>query len=417
MAEQEISPRDPYEEDQISLFEILRALLKRKRIIIATAIVVTIASVAFNLSKPNLYTASATLMPVEKNQGSSLSALLGSMGGGLGMLAAQAGMGGGGAADKFVTLLQTRSMAETIISKYKLMPVLFKDSWDVEEQRWKEPSLKFGAERKVGAGPTMEEGVKALRLATSIKADKKSGVVTISVTTWDPEISAKVANVFVDELDAYLKSNALSTAKRNRLFIEDQLKKAQAEMADNELAMKDFQQKNRVVALDAQAEASVKAYSDFKARVIAAEVELRILENASIEGDPRTALKRQEIAELNKQLAEIEGGKETGPILSFQKAPSLGLSYARLQRELLVRGKVLELLTQQYEMAKIQEAQEDISFQLLDQAIAPEKKSAPKRTLNVLMALLGSLLLGALLALVIEFWAVHGGTLRRLLKD
>lgn len=126
-------------------------------------------------------------------------------------------------------------------------------------------------------------------------------------------------------------------------------------------------------------------------------MELSLLEKSTIDGDPRTNLKRKEVAELKKQLSRFEDGTGAGPIVSFERAPSLGLSYARLTRDLMIREKVFELLTQQYELAKIQEAQEDISFQVLDPAIAPEKKSGPKRTRNVLLALLASTILGVLL--------------------
>lgn len=392
--------------EDISLVDFARAIFERRRLVSWFAAAVTLTTLGVNLLTPNVYTAYATLLPVEKNSSPNLSSMLGSMGGGLGMLVSQAGVGGGGAADKFATVLHTRTLAESVITKHDLLPVLFDSKWDEKAKRWKSPPLPWGDTKP----PSLQDGVEKLRRFVTIKNDKKTNVISVSFTAKNPETAAKVANAFVAELDLYLKDNALSTAKRNRIFVESQLKKTQGEMADHEIALRNFQQKNKVVALDVQAEAAVKTYAELKAKQIASEVELSMLEKGTLGGDPRVALKQQEIDAIKEQLSKFESGAETSPIVSFQNAPTLGLTYARLKRELLVQGKVFELLTQQFEMAKIQEAQEDFSFQILDPAIPPEKKSGPKRTFNILLALLSSLTLGSFLALIIEYWRIGRNT-------
>ena len=382
-------------QEEISLLDLFRILYKRKWIVLSSVAVVTAAASIFVMLQPNVYTATATILPVENSSSNNLSSVLASMGGGVSLLASQAGIGDSGSADKFVTIMRTRTLAENVINKQNLMPRLFP-----------EPGKSFFS-LSSKKSPSLQEGVEELKSKVSLKSDKKNGTVNVSVTTQDPELAARIANAYVAELEIFLKNSALTTAKRNRLFVEEQLSTTQKEMATYEVAMKNFQQKNKVVALDAQTEASVKAYADLKAKLITSEIELGLLEKATFEGDPQASLKRHEVNELKRQLSKLEGGGESGPIVSFQQAPSLGLDYARLKRELLVRGKVFELLTQQFELAKIEEAKEDISLQVLDSAIPPEKKSSPKRLMTILLALFGSGMLGSLLAFITEYWTVH----------
>jgi uncharacterized protein involved in exopolysaccharide biosynthesis len=301
-----------------------------------------------------------------------------------------------------VTILKSRTATEQVIRELDLIPILFADKWDSKTQTWKK--TWFGQE---GKPPSLSEAVERTKKLVTLQSDKKNNLVIISSTTTNPELSAKISKTYVQVLSLYLKDNTLTNAKRNRHFIEEQLKKNGEEMATLEVAAKNFQKKNKVVSLDAQAEAAVKAYSEIKSKLLTAEIELSLLQKGALGNDPRIALKQQETGELKKQLATLETNSEADPILSFQQAPSLRLDFARIKRDLLTREKVLELLTQQYELAKIEEAQEDISFQTLDAAVPPEKKSGPKRMLIVLVSCIAGIILGIVTAFSVEFWSIH----------
>jgi uncharacterized protein involved in exopolysaccharide biosynthesis len=100
------------------------------------------------------------------------------------------------------------------------------------------------------------------------------------------------------------------------------------------------------------------------------------------------------------------GKKESiGAFIALSDAPTVGLEYGRLRRDALIQQKVFELLTQQLELAKIEEAKDDITFQVIDQAIPPEKRIKPKRTQNVLLAGVVSLFLGIFLVFFLEYLA------------
>ncbi|XLM21261.1 hypothetical protein MKD33_03615, partial [Chromobacterium piscinae] len=72
----------------------------------------------------------------------------------------------------------------------------------------------------------------------------------------------------------------------------------------------------------------------------------------------------------------------------------------RKLRELKYQETIFELLSKQYEMAKIDEAKDSSLIQVLDTAVPPELKSKPKRSLIVMLGLFGGLLIGILSALL-----------------
>jgi hypothetical protein len=61
--------------------------------------------------------------------------------------------------------------------------------------------------------------------------------------------------------------------------------------------------------------------------------------------------------------------------------PLLGVTYADLLRRTRIQETVYETLTQQYELAKVQEAKETPSVKVLDAASRPERKAFPPRLL------------------------------------
>ncbi len=84
------------------------------------------------------------------------------------------------------------------------------------------------------------------------------------------------------------------------------------------------------------------------------------------------------------------------------KLPETGLEYLRKMRDLKYQETLFELLSKQFEIAKIDEAKEAALIQVVDKALVPEQKSKPKRSLIVILATLMAFFLGVLLAFVRE---------------
>ena len=87
----------------------------------------------------------------------------------------------------------------------------------------------------------------------------------------------------------------------------------------------------------------------------------------------------------------------------FTKVPELGMELVRLTREVKIQETVYGLLTAQFEQAKINEARDMPTVQLLDKAIPAERKARPKTVLNMAIAGTLSLFVGILLAFFLEY--------------
>lgn len=370
-------------EDEINLLDYWRVIWKRRWIIALSFLTSVITAAIVSLLMTPIYKSKATIMPIESS-GSQVSAALRS----LGSLPFMGGMVpgiAGASGDKLVAVLKSRTIAEDVIKTLDLIRVLF-------EEPQEEP-------------PTLQDAVRSLSGMTEISDDKK-GLISVAVEYKDPEIAADIANQYTLELQRFLNENALSMAKRNRIFIENQLHKVKAELQEAEEAMKKFQTNKKIVAMDAQTEASIKALAELKAQIMAKEVELGVLNQYATPSNPDVLRAKDELRELKKQLAMLEtkdSNPEADAFPSLSEAPELGLQYIRLKRDAVTQQKVYELLTQQLEVAKIDETKEDITFQVIDKAIPPERRIKPKRRLNVMLAGVVSLFAGIFLVFFLEY--------------
>lgn len=384
-------------EDYIDLWAIVQMLWKRRLLIAVVTGIGTIVSVFIALALPRTYVSTATIMPADSSN-DRLSQALSSLGA-LGGLASQAGLGlKGSVSDKFVALLKSRSVAENVISRHALFPLLFPERWDVNTKAWKAESTLPWSKNEP---PTIHSALRLLKNTVKASADPKSGMIEISVKHRNPETAAVIANSYVIELNSFLQGNSLTRARQNRAFLEYQLKNAKQDLSETERSLKSFQEENKLVSLDAQAQAAVQAHATLKAQLIAKEMELGIQERSAPEGDLQLLGLRQEITQLKDKLASLETGN-MGGMVSFKDAPTLGMRFAQLTREVLVRQTVYELLTQQFELAKIEVAKEDLSFQVIDKAVPPDKPSAPKRSFIVILGWLASLGSAGFAAILLE---------------
>src|SRR5207237_10411260 len=92
------------------------------------------------------------------------------------------------------------------------------------------------------------------------------------------------------------------------------------------------------------------------------------------------------------------------PYPTLRSLPLLGAKYGDYYRRAKIQETVYELLTEQYELAKVQEAKETPSVKVLDPATIPERKSFPPRLLITGIGAALSLLLGILYVIVQRAW-------------
>jgi len=237
----------------------------------------------------------------------------------------------------------------------------------------------------------MEDARNSLAKHTGVSEDRKSGIIAITVTDRDPQRAAALASAYVKELDRLVAEVSTSAARRERIFLEERLHAVKQDLDASATKFSEFASKNTAIDIPAQGKAMVEAAATLQGQLIAAESELRGLEAMYTDQNVRVRALRARVAELRAQLGKIGGDSGAAGALSSKSDPSLypsirqlpllGVTYADLYRQTKIEETVFELLTQQYELAKVQEAKEIPSVKVLDAAVVPTKKSFPPRSL------------------------------------
>jgi len=262
-----------------------------------------------------------------------------------------------------------------------------------------------------------EDAIKALKGSTKI-ATTPEMVITVTVEATDPKLAADLANAYVEELDKLNSSLASRKAGHHRRFIEERLAATESDLREAEVALTKFQTQSKAVALPEQASAAIKAAAEIQARIIAVEVQMEVLQNYLTPENPDLVKLKLEKQHLTRQLHTLESGQSGKGMLpgdrlhpAFVTVPALGMEYAKLLREVKLQETLSNLLTSQYEQAKLDEARDTPTVQMLDRARPPGQKSKPKIKLNMVIAGLLGLLTGTFLAFILE--AVDPETLHR----
>jgi uncharacterized protein involved in exopolysaccharide biosynthesis len=339
---------------------------------------------------PARYESTARLMPPDNQSGSSLAVAAAAMSGAAGGL--------GGIASDFLGLKSTSEVFVGILGSRTLQDKLIQQ-FDLKKLYW---------DRR------MEDARKDLANHTSISVDRKSQIITITVTDKSPQRAAAMTQAYVEELNRLVAELSTSSARRERIFLEGRL---QAVSQDLEAAEKNFSQfasKNTAIDVKEQGKAMVEAAATLQGQLIAAESELQGLKQIYTDSNVRVRSVRARIDELKHQLDKLGGKGESmtevsgqpGDSLypSIRKLPLLGVAYADLYRRTKIQEAVLETLTKEYEMAKVQEAKEIPTVKVLDAANIPDKKAFPPRLLTMFLGTFLGSGLGVLFVLWSTSW-------------
>jgi len=364
------------EEENINLLELLRVIARRKTLIFRICGATVVLALCYSLALKNVYTASAKILPPQKDSGGGLSALL-SQAGGLAALAG--GVGGlGGSTDLYLGILKSRSVADAVIKRLNL------------QQEFKTK--------------TIDDTRKKLDGVVKFKAGK-DGIIAIDADSKDPQKAAQLANTFVDELGRRSIELNLSKAGTERMFLEKRLEVVKQELRTAENDMKAFQEKYKTFKADSQATVAIEGIARLKAEIITKETQLASLRNSMTDENSDVKMLQAGIARLKSQLGSMTGNGGSDVIPAVGNIPGLGVEYVRKMRELKLQEAIFEQLTKQYEVAKINEAKDTSSIQILDEAVVPVKKSKPKRSLIVLLAAFASFFASICIVFIQEYFA------------
>ncbi len=347
----------------------LRLLGSERRFLFRLMAVAALFSVVLALLIPSEYEAKTALMPPDGDAGSGLASLLAMTGraGELGLAGDFLGLKTSGFL--FIGILRSQTVEDQIIDKFALKQI-------------------YHVRR-------MQDARKILEANTQVSEDRKSGIITIGVTDHSAQRAADMAQAYVQELNRTVAEVNTSAAHRQRVFLEERLKAVKQDLDAASRDFSEFSSKNSAIDIKEQGRTMVEAAAVLQGQLIAAQSELEGLRQIYADENVRVRSVRARIAELQKKLNEIGGGSQVQPgtkdesvdglYPSIRQLPILGVTYADLFRRTKIQETLFEVLTQQYELAKVQEVKETPSVKVLDTALVPEKKSFPPRTMIVLL--------------------------------
>jgi uncharacterized protein involved in exopolysaccharide biosynthesis len=225
---------------------------------------------------------------------------------------------------------------------------------------------------------------------TRFADDWKTGSVTVTVSDRDPQRAAAIAGSYLEELNRLMTDLNTSAAHRERVFLEDRLKKAKRELDASARAFSEFSSKITAVDIQGQEQALLGENATLQRRAIAAESELRGMEQIYTRDNPRARSAQARLAELYRQLGQLSGSASTDPLTasssqplypSLRQLPKLGVPYTDLFRQLRTDETIYEVLTQECELARVREAREVPGIVVVDAPQPAEKRSGPSRLL------------------------------------
>lgn len=315
------------------------------------------AIVAFLL--PNMYTASALIMPPSRPQSMSTA-----VAGQIGALLAGSGSSGGILRDPnqmYIGILGSRAVADRIITRFGLT-TLYKTK-------------------------TMEDARKKLRGRSKFSLGRDS-LIRVDVEDRDAQRAASIANAYVEELQTVLNRLAVSDSSQRRLFFEKQLETERDALVRAEENLRRTQQGTGILEVNSQAQVVIETIAQLRAEITMREVELQRLRLGATEENPVVKRLEEELKALRSQLARLERERsrvDGDPLISISKIPEAGLAFLRALREVKYHEAMYEVLSKQFEAARLDEAKESPLIQVVDSAVPPDKKSGPHRTLITLL--------------------------------
>jgi capsule polysaccharide export protein KpsE/RkpR len=370
-------PETPLEDSRAWQAEQLRLLWGRRQFLSRAVAAGLLVSTLIAFLIPKSYTSTTQLMPPDPQSTSGMAmmaAMAAKAGGGLGGVAGDLlGLKSSGAL--FIGVLRSQTSQDRLIQQFDLRKV-------------------YGTRLVMDARTRLDEN-------TSISEDKKSGIITISVTDHSPQRATALSGAYVDQLNSLVSELSTSSAHRERVFLEERLKVAKQDLDDASNQLAQFSSKNNTLDMQLEGKAMLDAAGTIGGEMIAAQSQLEGLRQIYTDNNSRVRSLNARVVELRRQLEKLGGTQSKGtdggtasasqsadpataptnslPFPTIRSLPLLGAKYADYYRRAKIQETVNEMLTEQYELAKVQEAKETPSVKVLDPARVPERKSFPPR--------------------------------------
>jgi tyrosine-protein kinase Etk/Wzc len=365
---------------EAGFLKIVVVIARSRRALALTVFWTMLASAGLVMLIPVSYTGTAIILAP---QPSSTAAALLSQLGSLGSLSPDALEGGAKTPEEtYLGILSSRTIADEMIRRFNLQS-LYRTRHMVDT-------------RRALARHTHVEGTKGY-------------LININVEDKSAKRAADMANAYVELLYGTNHRLALTQASQRRVFLEQQVNTEREVLSETELAIKRMQESTGVIEMSAQAELTMRTVALLRAEIVTRQLQLQQLQSIATEQNEKVSELEAGLGALREQLSKAEkgadGAETSDYFLPAGKVPAAGLEYVRKMRDLRYHEALFEMLSKQYEMARLDEAKAPPLLQVVDWAIPLDKRTWPPRTLLVLLAGLLSAVFVIAFVLAKDAWA------------
>ena len=368
----------PLEQEDLTFLDFLIIITQRKKLVGIVTAICTGLGLILAFALPKEYTATVIILPPQGS--SSMSSMLASQLSGMngavsGMASSMLGMKN--VNDMYVSMLKSQSVEDAVVQRYGLQS---------------EYRKKYLVDTR-----------KALEKHTKIDGATKDGLIRLSFSDRDPNRAAEIANGYVNQFKNLSQHLAITEASQRRVVFENQLEKTKVDLENADEALKRTQLSTGMVQVDGQARAMIDSAARLRAQIVAKEVQIEAMRSYAGDENPALTQAQTELDGLRAQFSKMvgsKGGSADDVFIPKGKVPQAGLEYVRRLRDVKYYEAIFEILAKQLELAKLDEAREGAFIQVVDPAMAPEKKSYPNRGLLAIAGLATGFTFGIMFALL-----------------
>ena len=272
-------------------------------------------------------------------------------------------------------LLSNMTMAQRALTKFPAMGTLPDISTPadiykaiLQSRTVQEEVVQVHDLRRVYQLKSLERTLRELKGHTNVKLNP-DGTISISVEDRDPARAAAMASTYLAALDQFNVEKRNTQAHRTRMFLERRVAEVDSLLKSDEAALRKYQEQHYTVTPPAVASGDVQVAADLLARKMMLEVRLGMLRSYLHEDNEQVEQTKLELEQLKGRIATI---------------PALQDELGRLVRDVKIQEQLYLLLTSELEQARIRESMDTPTVQVLDQPVAPEHQSRPRRGLLAL---------------------------------
>lgn len=312
--------------------------------------------------------------------------------------------GPGQAIIKYQEILQSRQIASNVVDENELLSRL-----EVEIDR-EDPRGELKARDGL---------IRSLRGGIRIETERE--VLRLSFRHPDPIVARDIVDFYLEALRQYIRSNLLTQARSTELFIEARLEEVEANLATVEAQYLEMKRDLGIVQLPSQINFALGTATNLRSQIIEKEMQIELYKNVMRDSSEVRRL-TQEKEQLEAQLRRLIRGSGTSEtdaekmlelFTPLDESSELQFKFANAERLYKTQVSLIELLSRQLEVARIETKRSEPVFQLIDPPVEGLIPVAPNKRLNTVLGFLLGMILSTFLVLVLnQFSALPKGLTR-----